>query len=177
MNRGILITIIGVIIIGILYLGFQVADSEKEVKEDIGQISNRNLIRVATDYQIDLTDLGSVRENLNGFWIPENNIDGENILWLDFHKKKNFAIWETIPYTDKIRRTKELPINSCETIAALIKLNGKVHIEFVGLGGSDTTEIESLSKTKFKIYGMTYLRHKGYDFLKSWNVHGYESEK
>jgi hypothetical protein len=24
---------------------------------------------------------------------------------------------------------------------------------------------------------MTYLKHKGYDFLKTWNVHGYESEK
>ncbi len=137
----------------------------------------RNIIVVENDSEIDLTELDSVRENLNGFWILENNIDGENILWLDFHKVKNFATWETIPYTEDIKRTEELPMTSCSTIAGLIKLNGKVQLEFVGLGGSDTTEIESLSKTKFKIDGMTYLRHKGYDFLKTWNVHGYESEK
>jgi hypothetical protein len=59
----------------------------------------------------------------------------------------------------------------------LIKPNNKVKVEFVGLGGSDTTDIEYLSKTKLEIDGMTYLRHKGYEFLKSWNVHGNESEK
>ncbi len=63
----------------------------------------RNLIVVENDSEIDLTELDSVRENLNGFWIPENNIDGENILWLDFHKVKNFATWETIPYTAPMR--------------------------------------------------------------------------
>lgn len=175
MKKGILITIIG--IIGIGYFGFQMFDFTKGVKEDIGKNVNRNLILVANDYEIDLTDLDSVRENLNGFWIPENNINGENILWLDFHKNKNFATWETIPYTEEVKRTEELPMSSCSTIAGLIKLNGKVQMEFVSLVGSDTTEIELLTKTKFKIDGMTYLRHKGYDFLKTWNVHGYESEK
>jgi hypothetical protein len=43
----------------------------------------RNLIVVENDYEIDLTELDSVRENLNGFWIPENHLDSENILWLD----------------------------------------------------------------------------------------------
>lgn len=137
----------------------------------------RNLIVVQNDSNIDLTQLDSVRENLNGFWIPENHIDSENILWLDFHKTKNRATWETIPYSKEIQRTEELPIKSCPTIAGLIKLNGKVQMEFVSLTGSDTTEIEVLTKTKFKIHGMTYLRHKGYEFLKTWNVHGYESEK
>ncbi len=137
----------------------------------------RNLIVVENDSEIDLTKLDSVRKNLNGFWIPENNIKGENILWLNFHKVKNFATWEIIPYTEDIKRTEELPITSSSTIAGLIKLNGKVQLEFVGLGDSDTTEIEVLTKMKFKIDGMTYLRHKGYDFLKTWNIHGYESEK
>ncbi len=177
MKKGILITIIGIIIIGIAFFGLQIFDFAKGVKEDIGKNANRNLILVANDYEIDLTDLDSVRENLNGFWIPENNIDGENILWLDFHKMKNFATWETIPYTEEIKRKEELPMTSCSTIAELIKLNGKVQMEFVSLVGSDTTKIESLTKTKFKIDGMTYLKHKGYDFLKTWNVHGYESEK
>ncbi|MGB1042438.1 MAG: hypothetical protein ACPGU6_03520 [Tenacibaculum sp.] len=129
------------------------------------------------DSEIDLTELDSVRENLNGFWIPENHIDSENILWLDFHKEKNSTTWEIIPYSEEIKRTESLPTKSCSTFARLIKLNGKVQMEFVSLGGSDTTEIESLSKTKFKIDGMTYLRHKGYDFLKTWNVHGFKSEK
>ncbi|WBL23825.1 hypothetical protein [Zunongwangia sp. HRR-M8] len=137
----------------------------------------QNLIFVENDYEIDLTDLDSVRENLNGFWIPNNNINGEEILWLNFHRTKNFSEWETIPYTEEIEQTEELFMGSCPTLAGLIKLNGKIQIEFVSLGGSDTTEIESLSKTKFKIDGTTYLRHKGYDFLKTWNVHEYDSEK
>ena len=137
----------------------------------------RNLVVVENDYEIDLTDLDSVRENLNGFWIPENHLDSENILWLDFHKTKNFATWEIIPYSDEIKKTEELPIKSCPTTAGLIKLDGKTQMEFVSFGGSETTQIEKLTKTKFKIDGMTYLRHKGYDFLKTWNVHGYESEK
>ncbi len=86
----------------------------------------RNLIVIENDYEFDLTDLDSVRENLNGFWIPENNINGEEILWLDFHKTKNFSDWETIPYTKEIERTEELPMKSCPTLAGLIKLNGKV---------------------------------------------------
>ncbi len=137
----------------------------------------RDLVVVKNDYEIDLTELDSVRENLNGFWIPENQIDSESILWLDFHKTKNLAYWETIPYSKEIERTEELPIKSCSTITGLIKLDGKTQMEFVNLGDSDITEIEYLTKTKFKIDGITYLRHKGYDFLKSWNVHGYESEK
>ncbi len=126
----------------------------------------RNLIVVENDYEIDLTELDSVRENLNGFWIPENHIDAENILWLDFHKDKNSATWEIIPYTEEIKRTESHPIKSCPTIVGLIKLNGQTQMEFVSLGGSDTTKIEYLTKMKFKIDGMTYLRHKGYDFLK-----------
>jgi hypothetical protein len=136
----------------------------------------RNLIVVENDYEIDLTELDSVRKNLNGFWIPENHIDAESILWLDFHKEKNSATWEIIPYTEEIKRTELLPIKSCPTFAGLMKLNGKVQMEFVSLGGSDTTEIEFLTKTKFKIDGMTYLRHKGYDFLETWNAHGNESK-
>lgn len=125
----------------------------------------RNLIVVENDSEINLTELDSVRKNLNGFWVPEYNINGKNILWLNFHEKKNIATWQTIPYTEEIKQTEELPITSCSTIAELIKLNGKVQIEFVDLGGSDTTEIEYLTKTKFKIDGITYLKHKGYEFL------------
>lgn len=137
--------------------------------------SNRNLIAVENDYEIDLTELDSVRENLNGFWIPEKQIDAEEILWLNFHKEKNSTTWELIPFNEEIKRTETLPVKSSPTIVELIKLNGKTQMEFVSLGGTDTTKIEHLTKTKFKIDGITYLRHKGYDFLKSWNVHGYEN--
>ena len=137
---------------------------------------NRNLIVVENDYEIDLTELDSVRENLNGFWIPEKQIDAEEILWLNFHKEKNSTTWELIPFNEEIKRTETLPVKSSPTIVELIKLNGKTQMEFVSLGGTDTTKIEHLTKTKFKIDGITYLRHKGYDFLKSWNVHGYENK-
>ncbi|WP_108809096.1 hypothetical protein [Aquimarina spinulae] len=117
------------------------------------------------DYEIDLTQIDSVRENLNGFWIPKNEISVENILWLDFDKNKNSAFWETIPYTSEIKRTEILPMKSCLTFVGLIKLDGKIQLEFVSLGGSDTTKIELLTKTKFRIDGITYLKHKGYEFL------------
>ena len=139
--------------------------------------SKRDLVVQENDYEIDLTELDSVRENLNGFWISENDTIGKEILWLDFHKTKNFSTWEMIEYSKEIERTEELPMTSSPTIIGLIKLNGKTQMEFVNLGGSDTTEIEYLTKTKFKINGTTYLRHKGYEFLKTWNVHGYNSEK
>ncbi len=112
------------------------------------------------DYEIDLTQLDSVRENLNGFWIPENQLDSENIIWFDFHKKKNSSIWRSVPK----EKTESYPIFSCPTLVILIKVNGKTAIEYINLGGSDTTKIEYLSKTKFKIDGNTYLKHKGYEF-------------
>ncbi|MGS2727890.1 hypothetical protein ACU8DI_14870 [Psychroserpens sp. BH13MA-6] len=112
------------------------------------------------DYEIDLTKLDSVRENLNGFWIPENQLDSESIVWLNFNNEKNVTYWESIP----IERTESYTFISCPTVVELIILNGKTQMEFINLGGSDTTKIEYLSKTKFKIDGMTYLRHKGYDF-------------
>ncbi|RMB64044.1 hypothetical protein EAX61_01295 [Dokdonia sinensis] len=177
MKKGILITIIGIVIIGIGYFGLQMFDLAKGVKEDIGKNFNRNLILVLHDYEIDLTDLDSVRENLNGFWIPEKDINGKEILWLDFHKTKNSSTWELIPYNEEIKRNESITMNSSSTIVSLIKENGETQMEFVSLVGLDTTEIEKLSKTKFKIDGITYLRHKGYDFLETWNVHGYESEK
>ncbi|MDZ4148459.1 MAG: hypothetical protein U1C58_09265 [Flavobacteriaceae bacterium] len=132
-----------------------------------------NLIVVENDREIDLTELDSVRENLNGFWIPENHIDAENILWLSFDKKKNMTTWEMIPYNNEIKRTERLPIKSCPTIVELIKLNGETQLEFVNLTSSDTAKIENLTKIKFKINGMTYLKHKGYEFLKDSNINGF----
>ena len=51
-----------------------------------------------------------------------------------------------------------------------------MQIQFVGLGGSDTTEIKYLSKSKFKLDETTFLRHKGYDFLKTWRNHDEKSD-
>lgn len=132
-----------------------------------------DLIVVENDYEIDLIHLDSVRENLNGFWVSENHIDTENILWLDFHKEKNSSNWEIIPYNDEIKLTESLPIKSCPIYVRLIKINGKTQMEFVSMNGSDTTMIQYLTKTKFKIDEKTYLRHRGYDFLKTWNIHRY----
>ncbi|WP_350287210.1 hypothetical protein [uncultured Croceitalea sp.] len=127
----------------------------------------RNLIVTANDYEIDLTQLDSVRENLNGFWIPEDDVDGQEILWLDFNNGENSTSWWEMPYTSEIKRTQTIPVKSCQTVIGLIKINGQVNIERVGLTFSDTTNIKYLSKNKFKIHGTTYLKHKGYDFLTS----------
>ncbi|MEW7279547.1 hypothetical protein ABW636_13215 [Aquimarina sp. 2201CG1-2-11] len=113
-----------------------------------------------------MTELDSVRENLNGFWIPKTDRNGQEILWLNFESNKYLADWKTIPYTDEIKQTEILPYKSCTTIVTLIKVNGKVQMQFVSLGGQDTTKIDQLTKTKLKIDGITYLKHKGYEFLR-----------
>ncbi|WP_139171008.1 hypothetical protein [Lutibacter oricola] len=142
----------------------------------------KDLVFVKNDYEIDLTNIDSVCKNLKGFWIPEKLINGEMILWLDMNENNCSCNWEIIPFNDKIRNEKMLPMKSCPTVATLIDKNNvshidfgsteydlvqidSVHFEYVGLGGSSISKIEYLSKTKFKINGITYLRHKGYEFL------------
>ncbi|MGB1218847.1 MAG: hypothetical protein ACPG4W_03620 [Flavobacteriales bacterium] len=71
----------------------------------------RHLVVVEKDYEIDLTVLDSVRESLNGFWTPENHIDSENILWLNFGKVKNSSTWQIIPFEEEIEPVESLPIN------------------------------------------------------------------
>ncbi|KQC33206.1 hypothetical protein AAU57_07680 [Nonlabens sp. YIK11] len=129
--------------------------------------SKQNLIVVEDDHDIDLTQLDSVRDNLNGFWILEDVLDEENLLYLDFDKENNVTSWETIPFSREIEQSGVIPMISCRPWVTIIKPHDKVELEFVGLYYSDTLEIESLSKTKFKIDGLTYLRHKGYDFMSS----------
>ncbi|KAA1246672.1 hypothetical protein [Aquimarina sp. RZ0] len=126
----------------------------------------KNLVVVKNDYEIDLTSLEYVRENLNGFWIPENNPNGKEILWLYFRENKNLTDWDTLPFTEEIRRTEILPYKPCATVATLIKVNNETQLQFVSRSGQDTVKIDQLTKTKFKIDGVTYLRHKGYDFLR-----------
>jgi hypothetical protein len=143
----------------------------------------KDLVIVKNDYEIDLTNIDSVCKNLKGFWIPEKHIDGGVILWLNMDENNYSCNWEIIPFNDKIRKEKILPMKSCSTVATLIDKNNfthidfenteynfiqtdSVHIKYVGLGGSSISKIEYLSKTKFKIDGITYLRHKGYKFLK-----------
>ena len=166
MKKGILITIIGIIIIGIGYFGLQMFDFTKGVKENIGQNAKQNLILFENDYEIDLTDLDSVRENLNGFWVLESQSNEENLLLLDFEKQDSLSTWNTISLTEKDIKEKTIPITSCQSFAHLLKSNREVQILFVSLGGQDTTNIDYLTKTKFKINGMTYFKHKGYNFLK-----------
>jgi hypothetical protein len=132
--------------------------------------SKRNLAVVENKYEIDLSQLDSVRENLNGFWVREDDIDEETIVWLDFYKESNVTNWEVMQYSEDIKQIEELAIPTCPTTATLIKSNGKIHFKFVSLGGSDTLEIESLYKNRFIIDGISYLRHRGYDFVKSVTI-------
>ena len=126
----------------------------------------RNLIIVENNYEIDLTDLDSVRKNLNGFWLFDDNrgrSQEEAILIVNF--KNNIGTWEHVGY-NKGFLSNSVSYYSCQPIANLIKVNDSIKIEFTGMGGSDTTKIEYLSKTKLMLNGTTYLKHKGYEILK-----------
>lgn len=125
----------------------------------------QNLIVVKNDHQIDLTELDSVRENLNGYWLMdlgEQHSTTERILCLKF--AKNSSPWENVGYKNNFLNH-SIEFTSCQSVASLIKVKDSVQIEFVGLGSSDTTKIAYLSKTKLIIDGMTYLKHKGYPEL------------
>ena len=106
----------------------------------------RNLIIVENDSEIDLSQLDSVRDNLNGFWIPEDEVEGQEILWLDFTNGKKSTEWWEMPYTSEIERTQTIPIKSCPTYIGLIEIDGQIKLERVGFLFSDTTKIEYLSK-------------------------------
>ena len=126
----------------------------------------RDLIIVENDYEIDLSELDSVRENLRGFWILESKVGSNEIIWLDFIGNSNSTRWETIFYNKENEKTKTLEYLTSAPFVELTKFEGKTIMQFIRLSGNDTIEIEGLTKTKLKINGVTYLKHKGYDFLK-----------
>jgi len=126
-----------------------------------------SLVIVENDQQINLSNIDSVRKNLDGFWIIQDVIDSEEeILWLSCQQEGNSIDWNMIPYKEESRKTKTITIESCQPVVSLIQIKGKICIEFINLVGADTLEIEYLSKTRFELGGTTYLRHQGYDFLK-----------
>lgn len=127
---------------------------------------NRNLVQVKEDIKIDLTNIDSVRENLSGFWIPESGLNNTRVIWLDFYKNINSCSWEEIPFSDKIKSISEIPTRTCRPSLNLLRLNDSVTIQIVSMGGVQNSKIELMTKTKWRINGITYLRHKGYDFLK-----------
>ena len=122
-------------------------------------------MKVDKDYEINLTKLDSVRENLNGFWILAENLGGESILWIKFEKEEYSTFWETIPFTDEIQKTKTLPWESCPTFIELTKVMDTVQINLISMGGKTQHKLNYMTKTKFIIDSSAYLRHKGYDFL------------
>jgi len=128
--------------------------------------SKQNLIVVENDYEVDLTKIDSVRENLNGFWILENKAESNEIVWLKFPKNSDLTSWNIIGYDKENEKTKQIDYNSSAPFIKLIKHNKKIEIEFTTLSNRDTVKIEKLTKTKLKISGTTYLKHKGYKFLK-----------
>jgi len=125
------------------------------------------LIVVENDYEIDLAQLDSVRENLNGFWVPEKRIDTNMLLYLDFNRINNLSGWDHSTVYNDINGERTFSYASCQPIVEIIKINDLAYLKFISLFGSDTTRIEFLSKTKFKINQSTYLKHRGYDFLQS----------
>ncbi len=127
--------------------------------------TNSNIIYFEAGDKIDLSNIDSVRENLNGFWINEVYIDKNYIEWFDFDKNRNTSSWDFIPYNENDYQDKVVPISTCSSIVELLKLNNRVHLNVVGMGGSDTIKIESLNENRLEIGKTIYLRHRGYDFM------------
>ncbi|HRK83592.1 MAG TPA: hypothetical protein PLZ12_19255 [Saprospiraceae bacterium] len=130
--------------------------------------SDRHLVVVKNDKPVDLSRLEEVRKHLNGFWVPEDARDEfwkENILWWSFHKDSNYALEYFLPYNDEIKRTETVPIHTDPIHIEPMRRNGQTYLARVGLGGSDTVQLELLTRTKCVIGGYTYRRHKGYAFL------------
>ncbi len=128
---------------------------------------NKNLVYVKNNSNIDLTDIDSVRTNLNGFWILENKLEFNEIVWLDFSHKRNSTYWEEIIYEKENEETKTWISDSSNAIVELVKTDNGTGLKFVYLTGQKIREIEKMTKTSFTMNGNIYLRHKGYDFLKN----------
>jgi len=129
--------------------------------------SKRNLIVVKNDYEINLTEIDSVKENLNGYWamdLGKRNTSTETLLYLRFNEYS--AIWEHVVIKNGMLN-KTFEFKTSRPVASLIKVNDSVKIQLVNLGGADTTKIEYLTKTKFRINDITYFKHKGYPELKT----------
>ncbi|WP_158254440.1 hypothetical protein [Tenacibaculum sp. SG-28] len=114
-----------------------------------------------------MTEIDSVKENLNGYWVMDlgrRNTSTETILCLKFNEYS--AFWEHVIIKNGMLN-KTFEFNTSGPVASLIKVNDSVKIELVNLGGADTTKIEYLTKTKFRINDITYFKHKGYPELKT----------
>jgi len=131
-------------------------------------INKKHLVKVDNDYEIDLTCIDSVRSNLNGYWLLKNEkvfSKKQYILHLDFDTITNSSFWDKYEYERTF--TKEITtFSSCQPHASLIVINDSVMISFVKFLGSDTSKIDFLSKTKFKINGLSYLKYEGFDYEK-----------
>jgi len=100
--------------------------------------------------------------------VPEDASDEfwkENILWWRVDENSNYALEYFLPYNDEIKKMETVPIHSCPAHIEPMRMNGQTHLARVGLGGSDTVQLELLTSTKCIIGGHTYRRHKGYAFL------------
>lgn len=123
------------------------------------------LLQVSQDKPIYLNNIDSVGKYLHGFWIPEEYIDEDYILWLDVNQKKQRIDWSYIPFDPSYKTKSSIPTNSCGPVVDMLLINHEVYLEFVGLIGSDTVKIDYLSNNKLRMDSTTYLRHQGYSFL------------
>jgi len=129
---------------------------------------DRHLVTMKDDQPVDLSRLDEVRRHLNGFWAPGDARDDfgeEKILWWSFDEDLKYGLQYHLPYNDKINRTETVPIHSCPINIEPILMNGQTYLALIGLGGSDTVQLNLLTPTRCIIGGHTYRRHKGYAFL------------
>lgn len=123
------------------------------------------LLQVSHDKPIHLNNIDSVGKYLHGFWIPEEYIDEDYILWLDVNQKKQRIDWSYIPFDPSYKTKSSIPTNSCPPVVSLLLINQEIHLEFVHIMNSDTVKIDYLSNNKLRMDSITYLRHQGYSFL------------
>ncbi len=127
--------------------------------------NDNNLIHVEHEKKTDVTNIDSIENSLNGYWLlefPENTTidkNTEHLLYLNFESHK--SIWHRFSYEKTFSNT-SISTTSCNTISKLIKVDNQIKIEHIGFLFQDTIDIDYLSNSKFVIENITYLKHKGY---------------
>lgn len=114
--------------------------------------------------KINIKNIDSVRNNLNGFWKAENDEESDEILWLNFDKSYS-SIWDKIPFSENFKSAKDIPFATCQPIIHLIQLKDSIEMQLVSMGGVKTMTLQAMSKTTFRVGNVKYRRHKGYSFL------------
>ena len=136
MKKGILTTIIGIIILGIAYFGIEMFDFAKEVKED----AKKNEIK------LDQNSIIKPTEFKNGRWISTVDslaaIEIKNGKWIMFYKGMETNFYNVYDFTIRREYIKELGLKN-KPLEYITLTNGSDTLEYCILEYS--TKLLSLS--------------------------------